>query len=157
MFRFQASSHQYHSLLNNQPNQLKCQIFRQLTHHQVKWVCRTKLVHLRFLLTENNTRTKIPSKPKNYQHTPKTQKLTKNTPKVQKMTKIPSKPKNHQNTPQNTKNDRNTPETNKMTKIPPKPKNYWNRHPKNDEYPWNLKDDQNTLQIKKMTKIPLET
>ena len=47
MFRFQASSHQYHSLFN------------KLTHHQVKWVCRTKLVHLRFLLTENNTITKL--------------------------------------------------------------------------------------------------
>ena len=45
--------------------------------------------------------TKILPKPKNYQNTPKIQKMTKIPPKTQKMTKIPPKPK-------------------KMTKIPPK-------------------------------------
>ena len=45
--------------------------------------------------------TEIPLKPKNYQ----------NTPKIQKMTKIPQKPKNYQNTPEIQKNDQNTPET----------------------------------------------
>ena len=135
MFRFQASSHQYHSLLNNQHSQLKCQIFRQLTHHQVKWVCRTKLVHLRFLLTKNNTRTKIPPKPKNYQHTPKTQKLTKNTPKVQKMTKIPS----------NLKITKIPPKTQKMTKIPLKPIKW-------PKYHKNLKITK--IDIQKMTNTP---
>ena len=54
---------------------------------------------------------KIPSKPKNDQNTPETQKITKVPPKTQKMTKIPQKSKNYQNTP----------ETQKITKIPSKP------------------------------------
>ena len=56
--------------------------------------------------------TKILLKPKHYQNTPKTQKMTKIPPKSNKMTKIPLKPKNYQNTPK----------TQKMTKILPKPK-----------------------------------
>ena len=39
--------------------------------------------------------TKIPQKPKNYQNTPETQKITKISPK----------PKNDQNTPKTQKND----------------------------------------------------
>ena len=42
--------------------------------------------------------TKISPKPKNYQNTPKTQKMKKNTLKTYKMTKIPLKPKSYQNT-----------------------------------------------------------
>ena len=66
--------------------------------------------------------TKILPKPKNYQNTLETLKMTKIPLKPKKITKIPSKPKN----------DQNTSKTQKMTKIPPKPK-------KLPKYPRNLK------------------
>ena len=64
--------------------------------------------------------TKIPLKPKNYQNTPETEKMTEipqkkkrpKYPKNPKITKIPQKPNNEQNTF----------ELQKMTKIPSKPK-----------------------------------
>ena len=49
--------------------------------------------------------TKIPTEPKNYQNTPKTQKMTKISPR-------------------NLKNDQNAPNNLKITKIPLKRKNY---------------------------------
>ena len=72
--------------------------------------------------------TKIPIKPKNYQNTPKTHKMTKICPKP-KITKIPP--------PRNIENDQNTPETQKMTKILSEPK-------KLPKYPQNPKNDQHT-------------
>ena len=65
--------------------------------------------------------TKILTEPKNYQNTPKTQKMTKisprnlkndqNAPNNLKIIKIPPKPKNDQNTPKTQKKDQNTLET----------------------------------------------
>ena len=64
--------------------------------------------------------TKIPSKPKNYQNTPKTQNITK----------IPPKPKNYENTPKIQK---------KLSKYPSKPKKW-------PKYHQNLKNGQNNLE-----------
>ena len=52
--------------------------------------------------------TKIPPKPKNYQNTPETQKITK-IPLKSKINKITLKPKNDQNTPKTLKNCQITP------------------------------------------------
>ena len=81
----------------------------------------------------------ISPKPKNYQNTPKTQKLPK-YPWNPKKTKIPPNPKNFQNTLEIQKKMTKIPlKPKKLNKIPPKPKNY-----------------QNSPKTQKMTKIPLK-
>ena len=82
--------------------------------------------------------TETPSKPKNYQNTFETYKMTKIPPKLkkyqipntletQKMNEIPSKPKN----------DQNTTETKKITEIP--------QNLKITKITLKLKDDRNAL------------